>query len=179
MHTCTGQDHTTTLGSLHAFPVLYYYLSNKQLPSHTAIEHNVIMCSILMCNTPCTYQLLDSVGTLRVIIRRAAGALTVAQSYSLTCTIILDGITGSPTIVWLGANNNPVSNSSSVTAENKVMVNDSAFDSTLVFFSLHTSHGGQYICRGVLGRVSAMADTNLSVQSVCLQSIATYINGIV
>ena len=120
-----------------------------------------------------------TVGTLRVTIRRAAGALTVGQSYSLTCTITLDGIIGSPTIEWLGANNNPVSNSSSVTVENVVMVNDSAFESTLVFFSLHTSHGGQYICRAVLGRVSAMANRNLSVQSVCLQSISTCINGIV
>ena len=138
----------------------------------------MLLCVLTIVQYP-MYLSYWTVGTLRVTIRRAAGALTVGQSYSLTCTITLDGITGSPTIEWLGANNNPVSNSSSVTVENIVMVDDSAFESTLVFFSLRTSHGGQYTCRAILGRVSAMADTNLSVQSVCLQSISTYINGIV
>ena len=103
-------------------------------------------------------------------IRCDAVALTAGQSYNLTCTVTLDGITGSPTIEWLGANNNPVSNSSSVTVENIVMVNDSAFDSTLVFFSLHTSHGGQYTCRAALGQVSAVASSEILVQSVYAQN---------
>ena len=49
------------------------------------------------------------------------------------------------------------------------MVNDSAYDRTLVFSSLHTSHGGQYTCRAVLGGTSAMASTGISVQSACVK----------
>ena len=49
------------------------------------------------------------------------------------------------------------------------MVNDSAYDRTLVFSSLHTSHGGHYTCRAVLGQASAMASTGISVQSVCVK----------
>ena len=100
-------------------------------------------------------------------IRHDAGAPTAGQSYNITCTVILNGITGSPTIEWLGPNNNPLLNSSNVTVENVVMVNDSAFDRTLVFSSLRTSHGGQYTCRVALGQVSAMASTGILVKSTC------------
>ena len=99
-------------------------------------------------------------------IRRDAVALTAGQSYNLTCTVILDGITGSPTIGWLDPNNNPVLNSTSVTVENIVMLNDSAYGRTLVFFTLLTSHGGQYNCQATLGQASAVTSTELSVQSV-------------
>ena len=100
-------------------------------------------------------------------IRHDAGAPTAGQSYNITCTVILNGTTGSPTIEWLGPNNNPLLNSSSVTVENVVMVNDSAYDRTLVFSSLRTSHGGQYTCRAALGQVSAMASTGILVKSMC------------
>ena len=49
------------------------------------------------------------------------------------------------------------------------MVNDSAYDRTLVFSSLRTFHGGQYTCRAVLGQASAVASTELSVQSACVK----------
>ena len=94
-------------------------------------------------------------------IRRDAGPLTAGQSYNLTCTITLDSVTGYPTIEWLDPNNNPLFNSSSVTVENGLMVNDSAYDRTLVFSSLHTSHGGQYACRAALDQVSAVANSEL------------------
>ena len=98
-------------------------------------------------------------------IRRDAGPLTAGQSYNLTCTATLDGITGSPTIEWLDPNNNPVSNSSSVTGGNMVMVNDSSYDKTLVFSSVLTSHGGQYNCRATLGQASAVTSAEFLVQS--------------
>ena len=78
---------------------------------------------------------------LNVIIKQDAGAPTAGQSFNLTCTVRLENITGPPTIGWL-VPSNPISNSSSVTLENRV--NDTAYESTLVFSSLHTSHGGQY-----------------------------------
>ena len=105
------------------------------------------------------------IGTLRVAIRRDAGTHTAGQSYNLTCIVTLDGITGFPTIEWLGPKNNPLLNSSSVTVENVVMVNDSAYDRALVFSSLHTSHGGQYTCRAVLGQISAVASTGILIKS--------------
>ena len=109
-------------------------------------------------------------GTLRVTVRHT-GAPTAGQSYNITCTVILDGTTGFPVIEWLGPNYSLVLNSSIVTVENVVMVNDSAYDRTLVFSSLRTSHGGQYTCRAVLGQASAMASTEVSVQSVSMELI--------
>ena len=121
----------------------------------------------ILCDTPCTYPivLFFSIGTLRVTIRRDAVALTAGHSYNLTCTVTLDGITGSPTIEWLDPNNNPVLNRSSVTVENMVIVNDSAYDRTLVFSSVLTSHGGQYNCRATLGQASAVTSAEILVQS--------------
>ena len=113
--------------------------------------------------------LLSFLGALRVTITRDTVVLTAGQSHNLTCTLILDGTTGSPAIEWLDPSNNTLLNSSSVTVENVVMVNDSAYDRTLVFSSLHTSHGGQYTCRAALGQASATTSTELSVQSACVK----------
>ena len=102
---------------------------------------------------------------LNVIINRDNGAPTAGQSYSLTCTVILNGITGPPAIEWLSPN------SSNVTVKN--MVNDSTYERTLVFSSLHTSHGGQYTCQAVLGY--AVASTELLVQSACVKSMSSQV----
>ena len=112
------------------------------------------------------------IGALRLTIRRDAHPLTVGQPYNLTCIAILDGTTGTPTIDWLDSNNNPLLNSTG-TVRNVVMVNDSAYDRTLVFSHLHTSHGGQYTCQTTLGQVSAMARAELSVQSACVKLIGS------
>ena len=110
---------------------------------------------------------------LNVIINRDDGAPTAGQSYNLTCTVILNDITGPPTIEWLSPNNNPVPNSSNVTGENMTMVNNSTYGVTLVFSSLHTSHGGQYTCRAALDQASAAASTELLVQSACVKSMSS------
>ena len=110
-----------------------------------------------------------SLGAPNVVIRHDDGAPTAGQSFKLTCTAILDSITESPAIEWLGPNNNTVVNSSNVTVENKVMVNASIYDRTLVFSRVLTSHGGKYTCRGVLGQASAAASTQLLVQSACVK----------
>ena len=117
-----------------------------------------------------------TIDILRASIRHNASPLTAGQSYSLTCTVTLDGITGSPTIEWLGPNYNPVSNSSSVTMEKVLMVNNSAYDRTLVFSGVLTSHGGQYTCQTVLDQVSAVASSELSVQSVYTKSVKFYVH---
>ena len=119
--------------------------------------------------------MLCFLGALRATITRDTGVLTAGQLYNLTCTAILDGTTGTPAIEWLGPNNNPVLNSSNVTVENMVMVNNSAYNRTLVFSRLRTSHGGQYTCRAVLGQASPMASTDISVQSAYVKSMAFHI----
>ena len=109
---------------------------------------------------------IDSIVTLRVVIKRDAGSLTAGQAYNLTCTVTLDNITGPATIVWLSPNGSTVSNSSNVTVKDTMMVNDSVYERTLMFSELYTSSGGQYTCRAVLDQVSAMASTELTVKSM-------------
>ena len=109
-------------------------------------------------------------GSLNVTFVRDAGAPTAGQSLNLTCTAILNGTIGSPTIQWLDSNNSPISNNSNFTVENIIMVNNSAYERTLVFSSIHTSHGGQYTCQAVLGEASAMASTELSVKSMYIHT---------
>ena len=104
-------------------------------------------------------------GALNVSFTSDAGVPTAGQSLNLTCTAILNGTIGSPTIDWLSPNNNLVSNSSNITVNNMIMVNNSAYERTLMFSSVHTSHGGKYSCRATLDQVSAMASTELSVKS--------------
>ena len=53
------------------------------------------------------------------------------------------------------------------------MVNNSAYDRTLVFSHLRASHGRQYTCQATLGQVSSMASTELSVQGPCVKLIAS------
>lgn len=45
------------------------------------------------------------------------------------------------------------------------MVNDTTYEGTKVFPNLHTSHGGQYTCQAALGQASAVASTDILVQS--------------
>ena len=119
------------------------------------------------------YHVLHFLGTLGVTITRDTGVLTAGQLYNLTCTVVLDGVTGSPATKWLDSSSNPLSNSTSVTVENIIMVNDSAYERTLVFSSVHTSHAGQYTCGAVLDEASAMATTELSVKSAYVKLTAS------
>ena len=104
-------------------------------------------------------------GALKVTFIRDGGAPTAGQSWNLTCTAIFNGIRGSPTIQWLDSNSNPISNNSNFTVENMIMVNDSAYERTLVFSSVRTSHAGQYTCQATLDQASAANSTELSVKS--------------
>ena len=113
---------------------------------------------------------------LNVIIKQDAGAPTAGQSYNLICTVRLKNITGPPTIGWLDPNNDEVSNGSNITVKNRVTVNDTAYERTLVFSSLHTFHGGQYTCETTLAQASTMASTNISVQSAYVKLMSFYVH---
>ena len=128
-----------------------------------------------MIATTYTYTLELFCAGLNVIIKQDPGAPTAGKSFNLTCTVRLKNITGPPTICWLDPNNNEVSNGSNITVENRVTVNDSAYERTLVFSSLHTSHGGQYTCQATLGQASTVASIDIPVQSVYMKSMSFYV----
>ena len=128
-----------------------------------------------MIATTYTYTLELFCAGLNVIIKQDPGVPTAGQSFNLTCTVRLKNITGPPTIDWLDPNNEEVSNGSNITVKNRVTVNDSAYERTLVFSSLHTSHGGQYTCRATLGQASTVASIDIPVQSVYMKSMSFYV----
>ena len=105
------------------------------------------------------------ISTLDIIISRGAAASTAGQSYNLTCTVTLENVAGTPTVKWLGPNNNPLQNNSNITVGDTVLVNCSTYTTTLYFTTLRTSHGGQYSCQATLGVVNNTAAVNITVLS--------------
>ena len=142
--------------SVSEYNIFYYVSSDTSSTLHSSITW-LVLTEIWM--------LFCFLGSLNVTFVRDAGTPTAGQSWNLTCTALLNGTIGSPTIEWLSPNSNSISNSSNFTVENMIMVNNSAYERTLVFSSVHTSHGGQYTCRAVLGKASAVNSTELSVKS--------------
>ena len=90
------------------------------------------------------------------------GSGVAGDNYTLTCTVTenIDGLTGSPTVQWMGLSGNVVKDSSST--------GDQTSSLTLTFSPLLTSHGGDgYTCEGTAmgGNITANLSLNLTVAS--------------
>ena len=116
------------------------------------------------------YCLGTVVPTLNVIISHDDGPFIAGQSYNLTCTVTLENTAGTPTVEWLGPNNNSLHNNSDITVRDTVTVNCFTYTTTLQFTTLHTFHAGQYSCRATLGGINNTAALNITVQGKSMQS---------
>ena len=107
---------------------------------------------------------------LNVIISHGGSHFIAGLSYNLTCTVTLKNAAGTPTVEWLGPNNNSLHNNSDITVGDTVAVNCSTYTTTLEFTTLHTFHGGQYSCQATIGAVNNTAPVNITVLSKSMQS---------
>ena len=73
----------------------------------------------------------------------ATGVPTAGEEYNLTCHVIVSA--GTPTIQWQYSNGNMVATGGDIT-----VTSGSITTLILTFNPLHTSHGGEYICRSVV-----------------------------
>ena len=80
------------------------------------------------------------------------GNSVAGSMYTLTCTVtVVENLVAQPTVEWLYSNNTVVMNGSDITVGSVMSSGSSMFALTLEFNPLHTSHGGQYICRATHG----------------------------
>ena len=71
---------------------------------------------------------------------------TVGDVYTLTCNAtVVENLAVGPDIEWLYTNGTIVGGANITMGTVRIMGN--RFTRNLTFFPLHTSHGGQYICR--------------------------------
>ena len=109
-----------------------------------------------------------------ITITPGAAVFTAGQSYNLTCTATLENATRTPTVEWLGPNNNSLHGSSDITVGDTVTVNCSTYTTTLQFTTLRTSHSGQYSCQATLGAVNITAAVNVTVLSKNILCLLQY-----
>ena len=104
------------------------------------------------------------------MITSSSHSTTAGETYSLTCSAVLhhrnplspkNYIMPPPTFKWFFGPNGNDSLPSGLTPTNTVLGNDNIYMSTLNFFQLSQSHGGNYTCR--LGAGSLVKSTNLTV----------------
>ena len=93
----------------------------------------------------------------------ATGVPTAGEEYNLTCSVIVSA--GTPTIQWQYSNGSNVTTGGDITVGSQE-TSGSVTTLTLTFNPLHTSHGGEYICRSVVQEtVERTAMENVTVQS--------------
>ena len=73
-----------------------------------------------------------------------SGTNTAGETYSLVCSVTVNGSTDTPTITWLDPMNSQV-------PSEMHMVSTTGSMSTLTFTPLSASHAGTYTCKAALG----------------------------
>ena len=98
----------------------------------------------------------------------ASGTSIAGETYSLTCTVSLEQeLRQSPVIELIGPDGGVMENGTPV----DVSLSSSPTTMTLLFFPLHTSHGGIYWCRATVIDTNAGIDIiNNSSANVTVQS---------
>ena len=96
-------------------------------------------------------------------LHATGGVPTSGEEYNLTCSVNVSA--GSPSIQWQYSNVNMVATGGDITVGSQE-TSGNITTLTLTFNPLHTSHGGEYICRSVVQEtVERTAMENVTVQS--------------
>ena len=123
---------------------------------------NYFMASF--CIYFCTWGVLFSYSAEQYNISiTATGVPTSGEEYTLTCSVNVSA--GTPSIQWQYHNGNVVATGGDITVGSP-QPSGTTTTLTLTFNPLHTSHGGEYICRSVVqGTVERTAMVDVTVQS--------------
>ena len=96
----------------------------------------------------------------------AGGSPTLGQQYTLTCNVIVaSGVTGTPTVQWVGPGN-----STPITTGRDFAVSSTP-PYTLTINPLRPSHAGQYTCQATVGGNNGTASVmveNIPGSYVCI-----------
>ena len=95
------------------------------------------------------------VSSLQVAITPGANP-TAGQSYTFTCTV--GGLTGTPTVQWVGPGS-----SAPITSNGDFTVSSTP-PYTLTINPLRQSYDGQYTCQATIGSTTGSTSTTLTVQ---------------
>ena len=116
----------------------------------------------------CQWAFPHSIAALVTAVVTSSGSTTAGSTdYSITCTVTLTGLTGTPTIEWMNPGVMVISSDTDFTL-GPVTGSGTTYSRELMFNSLTTSLAGKYTCSASLGSVSDMATTTVNATSMCL-----------
>ena len=105
---------------------------------------------------------------ISVVISPVLGSTIAGDTYSLVCSVTedIEGLTGNPSVQWLGPHN------SAVIPTTGIMSNQTSSSLTLTFKPLATSSGGKYTCLATLPSPSITRNITANTsQAVTVQSM--------
>ena len=117
------------------------------------------MCAFVSSNLSST--------ALTVAVTSSGSTTAGSTDYSITCTVTLTGLTGTPTIEWMDPVAMVISTDTDFTL-GPVTGSGTTYSRELMFKSLKTSLAGEYTCNASLGSQSETATTSVTVTSMCL-----------
>ena len=105
---------------------------------------------------------------ISVMISPVSGSAIANEAYSLICSVTeeITGLTGSPSVQWIGPDDN------TVVPTTGSMSNQTSSSVTLTFQPLTTSSGGLYTCLATLPSPAVTGDITVSIsQPVIVESM--------
>ena len=115
------------------------------------------------CITPVTSPPPASITDVSIT---SSGTGTVAESYSLECTVTVTGSTDQPTITWLDNGTEIISTTARMVSG--VTGSAGSYSSTLTFSPLRASDAGMLMCGASLGNITNSQAYDIAVLGECI-----------